>query len=47
MSTATVDRLLTCFSEKAVANTDLVVEAIIENMKIKRELFGFLDTKAK
>lgn len=31
---------------KAVAETDVVVEAIIENIKVKRELFGFLDKKA-
>lgn len=37
--------LLTC-SEKAVQGSDLVVEAIIENIKIKRDLFAFLDTKA-
>lgn len=34
-------------SEKAVAESDLVVEAIIESIKIKRDLFGFLDKKAK
>lgn len=33
-------------TEKAVSNTDLVVEAIIENIKIKRDLFGYLDKKA-
>lgn len=37
--------MLTC-SETAVQNTDLVVEAIIENIKIKRDLFAFLDKKA-
>ncbi|WVN90830.1 uncharacterized protein L203_106073 [Cryptococcus depauperatus CBS 7841] len=32
---------------EAVANADLVVEAIIESIKVKRDLFGFLDGKAK
>ncbi len=32
---------------KAVADADLVVEAIIESLKVKRDLFGFLDAKAK
>nr|XP_019044103.1 3-hydroxyacyl-CoA dehydrogenase [Kwoniella bestiolae CBS 10118]OCF23033.1 3-hydroxyacyl-CoA dehydrogenase [Kwoniella bestiolae CBS 10118] len=32
---------------KAVEDTDLVVEAIIESIKVKRDLFGFLDSKAK
>jgi 3-hydroxyacyl-CoA dehydrogenase len=32
---------------KAVESADLVVEAIIESMKVKRDLFGFLDSKAK
>ncbi|WVR00151.1 hypothetical protein IAU59_007293 [Kwoniella sp. CBS 9459] len=32
---------------KAVQDADLVVEAIIESLKVKRDLFGFLDTKAK
>lgn len=31
----------------AVADTDLVVEAILENLKVKQDLFAFLDTKAK
>jgi len=31
---------------KAVAETDLVIEAIIENIGIKQELFKFLDSKA-
>jgi len=30
-----------------VKDADLVVEAIIESIKIKRDLFGFLDGKAK
>lgn len=30
----------------AVKDTDLVIEAIIENVGIKKDLFGFLDTKA-
>ncbi|ORY33401.1 3-hydroxyacyl-CoA dehydrogenase [Naematelia encephala] len=34
-------------SAKAVEEADLVVEAIIESLKVKRDLFGFLDTKAK
>jgi 3-hydroxyacyl-CoA dehydrogenase len=32
---------------KAVENADLVVEAIIESLKVKGDLFGFLDSKAK
>jgi 3-hydroxyacyl-CoA dehydrogenase len=32
---------------KAVEQADLVVEAIIENLKIKRNLFGLLDSKAR
>jgi 3-hydroxyacyl-CoA dehydrogenase len=32
---------------KAVQNADLVIEAIIENLKIKQDLFAFLDSKAK
>lgn len=32
---------------KAVTQADVVIEAIIENIKIKRELFGLLDQKAK
>ncbi|KAK4683804.1 3-hydroxyacyl-CoA dehydrogenase, partial [Tremellales sp. Uapishka_1] len=32
---------------KAVEESDLVVEAIIESIKVKRDLFGFLDSKAK
>ncbi|GFZ48769.1 hypothetical protein JCM24511_06518 [Saitozyma sp. JCM 24511] len=32
---------------KAVEEADMVVEAIIESLKVKRDLFGFLDTKAK
>ena len=31
---------------EAVESTDLVIEAIIENLKIKKELFGLLDSKA-
>lgn len=31
----------------AVQDADLVVEAIIESMKIKNELFKFIDSKAK
>jgi 3-hydroxyacyl-CoA dehydrogenase len=34
-------------SEKAVEDADLVVEAIIESIKVKRDLFGFLDGKAR
>ncbi len=34
-------------SAKAVQQADVVVEAIIENIKIKRELFGLLDGQAK
>lgn len=37
---------VTTDAAEAVEGTDLVVEAIIENLKIKKELFGFLDTKA-
>ena len=32
--------------EAAVKDTDLVIEAIIENVGIKKDLFGFLDGKA-
>ncbi|KAN0060717.1 hypothetical protein ACQY0O_007375 [Thecaphora frezii] len=32
--------------EAAVEDTDLVIEAIIENVGIKKDLFGFLDGKA-
>ena len=32
---------------EAVANADLVVEAIVENVKIKQNLFGLLDKAAK
>ena len=35
------------FSSEAVQNADLVIEAIIENLKIKQDLFAFLDSKAK
>nr|KIR88312.1 3-hydroxyacyl-CoA dehydrogenase [Cryptococcus tetragattii IND107] len=34
-------------SSQAVEEADLVVEAIIESIKVKRDLFGFLDGKAK
>lgn len=34
-------------SAKAVEEADLVVEAIIESLKVKRDLFGFLDSKAR
>ena len=37
---------VTTDAAKAVESTDLVIEAIIENMKIKKELFSFLDSKA-
>jgi 3-hydroxyacyl-CoA dehydrogenase len=30
-----------------VEDADLVVEAIIESLKVKRDLFGFIDTKAQ
>ncbi|KAM0751862.1 hypothetical protein T439DRAFT_355747 [Meredithblackwellia eburnea MCA 4105] len=32
--------------EEAVKNTDLVIEAIVENLKVKQELFGKLDKLA-
>lgn len=32
---------------EAVASADLVVEAIVENLKIKQELFRLLDSHAK
>lgn len=32
---------------EAVQESDLVVEAIIESLKVKGDLFGFLDSKAK
>ncbi|WFD35315.1 hypothetical protein MCUN1_002166 [Malassezia cuniculi] len=31
---------------EAVKDADLVIEAVIENLKLKRELFAFLDSKA-
>jgi hypothetical protein len=34
------------FSAEAVSSSDLVVEAIVENLEIKRDLFGFLDRNA-
>ncbi|XP_077999352.1 hydroxyacyl-coenzyme A dehydrogenase, mitochondrial-like [Glandiceps talaboti] len=34
-------------AEQAVANTDLVIEAIVENMDIKKKLFTALDKAAK
>ena len=34
-------------SAKAVEQSDLVVEAIIENLKVKQELFSNLDSHAK
>lgn len=34
-------------SAKAVEEADLVVEAIIESLKVKRDLFGYLDSKAR
>lgn len=34
-------------SGEAVKDSDLVIEAIIESLKVKSDLFGFLDTKAK
>ncbi|WFD30423.1 RBR-type E3 ubiquitin transferase [Malassezia sp. CBS 17886] len=37
---------VTTDAAEAVQDTDLVIEAIIENMKIKQDLFAFLDTKA-
>jgi 3-hydroxyacyl-CoA dehydrogenase len=33
-------------SGEAVSSADLIIEAIIESIKIKRDLFGFLDSKA-
>ncbi|CAD6567252.1 MAG: hypothetical protein TREMPRED_003435, partial [Tremellales sp. Tagirdzhanova-0007] len=38
---------ITTDAGKAVTDADLVVEAIIESLKVKRDLFGFLDGKAK
>ncbi|KAJ9116793.1 hypothetical protein QFC24_006688 [Naganishia onofrii] len=32
---------------EAVSSADLIIEAIIESIKIKRDFFGFLDTKAQ
>lgn len=32
---------------KAVQDADLVVEAIIESLKVKGDLFGAIDSKAK
>ncbi|SHO77937.1 Uncharacterized protein MSYG_2279 [Malassezia sympodialis ATCC 42132] len=37
---------VTTDASKAVESTDLVIEAIIENMKIKQDLFAFLESKA-
>lgn len=34
-------------SSKAVYDADLIIEAIIENLKIKQELFDFLDKNTK
>ncbi|KAJ9111604.1 hypothetical protein QFC22_006475 [Naganishia vaughanmartiniae] len=31
---------------EAVSSADLIIEAIIESIKIKRDFFGFLDGKA-
>jgi len=40
----TLNRIVTTTSvEKAASKTDLVIEAIIENLKIKHELFALLD----
>lgn len=30
----------------AAASSDLILEAIVENMKVKQDLFGFLDKMA-
>nr|XP_018260835.1 3-hydroxyacyl-CoA dehydrogenase [Kwoniella dejecticola CBS 10117]OBR82993.1 3-hydroxyacyl-CoA dehydrogenase [Kwoniella dejecticola CBS 10117] len=38
---------ITTDAAKAVHDSDLVIEAIIESIKVKRDLFGFLDEKAK
>lgn len=38
--------LSSSFSGEAVSSADLIIEAIIESIKIKRDLFGFLDGKA-
>ena len=37
---------VTTNAEEAVQQTDLVIEAVIENLKLKKELFGFIDGKA-
>ena len=37
---------VTTDAAEAVSSTDVVIEAIIENLKIKKELFSFLDSKA-
>ena len=40
----TINRISTTTNvEKAAAHTDLVIEAILENIKIKHELFALLD----
>ncbi|WVQ84640.1 hypothetical protein IAT38_006795 [Cryptococcus sp. DSM 104549] len=47
--TANILRNITTTTDaaEAVKDADLVVEAIIESLKVKRDLFGFLDDKAK
>ena len=37
---------VTTNAEEAAQQTDLVIEAVIENLKLKKELFGFIDGKA-
>jgi 3-hydroxyacyl-CoA dehydrogenase len=34
-------------SEKAIEGSDLIIEAIIENLELKQDLFSFLDKKAR
>jgi 3-hydroxyacyl-CoA dehydrogenase len=38
--------ILHILSAEAVSSSDLVVEAIVENLKTKQDLFGFLDRRA-
>ncbi|WP_247646141.1 3-hydroxyacyl-CoA dehydrogenase NAD-binding domain-containing protein [Labrenzia sp. VG12] len=41
------DRLSTSTDLKALADVDLVIEAVFEEMSVKREIFGTLDTVCK
>jgi 3-hydroxyacyl-CoA dehydrogenase len=43
---STLERIKTTSSLEQAAQTDLIIEAIVENMKVKHELFGKLDKLA-